>query len=76
VQWRRLPLPVLRKLILVALHINATAAEAYTFGFEAEALLEGRVSACLDLSTSAKDAMPWQSTGRAECGGRLTRASR
>jgi hypothetical protein len=41
------------ELVVVLLHVDFSAAEAYSFGFQPEALLDGGVSAQLDFSTCA-----------------------
>ena len=60
----------------MAPNIDAAAAEADAFGFQAEALFECGVSAQLDLSTRAEYSVPWQSDSLAQGGSCLTRSSR
>jgi hypothetical protein len=47
----------------VKFHIHATPAENYAFSFETKPLLEGGITAQLDFSACAQDAMPGQSEG-------------
>jgi len=56
------------------LHIHPPPAKGNTFGFQAKALLEGRITPQLDLAASAQHAMPWQIEGIPQATCNLTRS--